>query len=192
MITLTHNIKPSRKEAFELALKAKSGQLSEVEIDSLINYFAPSVPSTPKTAFQWVARAVAVNDIRQYLHFVHVSDGVMYATDGHRLHLAPTDLKNGYYDAKTGLPVDDKYIRGRFPDIRRVIPKIETMKEQSAPGAHGTSVVKGKSVFTIEYDGIIFDKKYVDDAAPEKIYTDHEKLRGANSFGECVIMFRKG
>lgn len=191
MITLSHIKKPSRKEAFDLVCKAKSHNLTESEIDSLINYFAPSVPSSPKTAFQWVARAVSENDIRQYLQFVHVSEGVMRATDGHRLHWANTDLTDGYYDAKTGARVDNKYVRGTFPDIRRVIPKIERMTEFKDGPIAGTRYVNKKAVFTLSYDGLQFNKKYVDEAIAGRVYIDHEKMRGSNDFGEFVIMFMK-
>lgn len=186
MITLSHTKKPTRKEAFDLACKAKSHHLTESEIDSLINYFAPSVPSSPKTAFQWVARAVAINDIRQYLQFVHVSDGVMYATDGHRLHWADTDLTNGYYDAKTGLPAK---CDGKFPDVRRVMPKLERMQEIEAlvqPPA--TEYIKRKQYFTLTYNGVKFNKIYVDAAMPEKAFVDSQHMRGSNIFGEFVIM----
>lgn len=189
MITLSHTKKPTRKEAFDLACKAKSHHLTESEIDSLINYFAPSVPSSPKTAFQWVARAVAINDIRQYLQFVHVSDGVMYATDGHRLHWANTDLANGYYDAKTGARVDDKFVRGSYPDVRRAMPKLERMQEiESLVQPPATEYIKSKQYFTLTYNGVKFNKIYVDSAMPEKAFVDSHHMRGSNIFGEFVIM----
>ena len=188
MITLTHTKKPTRKEAFDLACKAKSHHLTEGEIDSLINYFAPSVPSSPKTAFQWVARAVAINDTRQYLQFVHVSDGVMYATDGHRLHWADTDLANGYYDAKTGARVDDKFVRGQYPDVRRVIPKIEQMQKFDGSPTAGARYINRKEVHTLTYGDLEFSRGYVNDAAPVAVYLDSQEMRGSNEFGEFVIM----
>lgn len=189
MIALSHIRKPSRKEAFDLACKAKTHHLSESEIDSLINYFAPTVPATPKTAFQWVARAVAVNDIRKYLQFVHVSGGVMRATDGRRLHWAPTDLADGYYDAKTGLPAK---CDTRYPEVLRVIPKIERMSEFKGSPVAGNRYIYKKEVFILTYEGMQFNKKYVDEAIAGTVYLDHEKMRGSNDFGEFVIMFMKG
>lgn len=185
MITLSHTKKPTRKEAFDLACKAKSHHLTESEIDSLINYFAPSVPSSPKTAFQWVARAVAINDIRQYLQFVHVSDGVMYATDGHRLHWANTDLASGYYDAKTGIPAK---CDGKFPDVRRAIPKIEQMQKFEGDPIAGARYINRKETHTLSYVGREFNRAHVNDANPTEVYIDHEKMRGSNIFGEFVIL----
>ena len=185
MITLTHTKKPTRKEAFDLACKAKSHPLTEVEIDSLINYFAPSVPSSPKTAFQWVARAVAINDIRFYLNYVYVSEGVMYATDGHRLHWADTDLANGYYDAKTGLPAK---CDGKYPDVRRVIPRLEQMQKFDGSPTAGARYINRKEVHTLTYGDLEFNRGYVNDASPTAVYLDTQKMRGSNEFGEFVIM----
>lgn len=192
MITLSHTLKPSRKEAFDILVAAKSRALSECEIDSLINYFAPAVPSAPKTAFQWVARAVAIDDVRQYLHFVNVSSGVMRATDGHRLHWATTDLPDGNYDAKTGLRVDDNFVRGSFPDISRVIPSIDRMQAAASDPAQGVRRIGKKDVFTLDYGGVIFNKSYIDAASPDSVYIDQEKMRGSNAFGEFVIMCMRG
>ncbi|WP_201174078.1 hypothetical protein [Halorhodospira halophila] len=53
-------------------------------------YFMPAPPKKPKTAFDWVAAAVATdkNELRQYLRFVRIFDnGDRVATDGKRLHL---------------------------------------------------------------------------------------------------------
>lgn len=188
MITLSRTKKPTRKEAFDLACKAKTHHLTESEIDSLINYLATSVPSRPKTTFQWVARAVAINDIRQYLQFVHVSDGIMYATDGNRLHWADTDLANGYYDAKTGARVDDKFVRGNYPDVRRVIPKIEQMQKFEGDPIASARYINRKEKHTLSYGGLEFNRDYVNDANPNDVYFDHEKMRGSNIFGEFVIM----
>lgn len=190
MIALGHTEKPSRKVAFDLVCAAKTRALAPHEIDSLINFFAPKASSSPKTAFQWVALAVSVADIRQYLQFVRVSNGVMYATDGHRLHWAnAADLLDGYYDAKTQLQVPDDFIRGRFPDVRRVIPKIEGMTKFEGEGAPSVRRINKKEVFTLKYSQMTFNKKYVDEARIEgPIYLDQEKMRGANEFGEFVIM----
>lgn len=185
MITLSHTKKPTRKEAFDLACKAKTHHLTESEIDSLINYFAPSVPSSPKTAFQWVARAVAINDIRQYLQFVHVSDGVMCATDGYRLHWANTDLANGYYDAKTGLPAK---CDSKFPDVRRVIPKTKQMQKFEGDPIASVRYIDRKEKHTLSYGGLEFSRDYVNDANPTDVHLDTQKMRGSNIFGEFVIM----
>lgn len=187
MITLTHNVKPSRKEAFALVCKAKSHHLTDSEIDSLINYFAPSVPTTPKTAFQWVARAASEGkDIRTYLWFVYVENGVMAATDGNRLHWANTDLADGYYDPKTGLKVKNPNM-GKFPEWRRVVPNREAMFQ--CPEEKTLVQLGGEWAYDI--GDLRFDKKYFDQALPyiSATYIDHEKICGANQFGEFLIMW---
>lgn len=95
-------------------------------------------PPAPKadTPYAWVAKAVALKDMRFYLHYV-MCDGVsMVATDGSVMHVAPCDGREpGLYDPKTGERVwllTHHYADGetpaghpgRFPDWRRVCPAV--------------------------------------------------------------------
>ena len=191
MTSLSHNIKPNRKKAFGIALAAKERELTESEKDSLILYFAPSAPAVAKTAFQWAARAAAVKDVRHYLCFVHVLGGIMRASDGHRLHWAPTDLAEGYYEPSTGLRVDDKNTQGEFPDVSRVIPQLGGMlrfdgePELLADGDHAVK-------YKYKYANLNFNKTYVDQANPTEAYLNHEAMRGASDWGEFVIMSIRG
>jgi len=75
-------------------------------IDGLLLHFAPPRPSKPKTPFAWVAQACSPKDPRPQCHYVLASGGWMCATDGHRMHRAPTDLEDGVYHPRTGVPVD--------------------------------------------------------------------------------------
>lgn len=80
-----------------------------------------------KTVAAWVAKAAAKKDIRKYLNYVYVNEGVMVATDGHRLHLAPSDLEPGLYDPKSMVKIwgSDTEVEGhpgKFPDYRRILP----------------------------------------------------------------------
>lgn len=186
MIKLSHINKPSRKEAFGLACKAKSHHLTDAEIDSLINYFAPSVPATPKTAFQWVARAVAIDDVRFYLKYVYVNEGVMVATDGARLHFANTSLADGFYDAKTGFPVT---VDARYPEWRRIIPKREGMIAHTEDQDWATILVPKTSIWAAKIGEVHINKVYLDAAIarPNEIFEGLGVVSGDNEFGSFVI-----
>ena len=67
---------------------------------------------------RWVAKAKASNDIRGYLNYLYSDGRRLMATDGHRLHLAPTTLSAGYYNSEL-IPVDES---AKYPDVVRVIP----------------------------------------------------------------------
>lgn len=71
----------------------------------LLLHFAPPRPAKPKTAFAWVAQACNPKDVRPLCHYVLVAGGYMRATDGHRMHCAPTDMGDGAYHPRTGTPV---------------------------------------------------------------------------------------
>ncbi|MCH8821315.1 hypothetical protein IID23_02205 [Patescibacteria group bacterium] len=99
--------------------------MSKVDMDSLINYFAPPIPKKPKVKEQWVALAVGKKDKRSVLNFLHVSNGKLWATDDHRMHWCDTDLADGFYCPKTLFAVDNE--PGPYPEVTRVIPqKFET------------------------------------------------------------------
>lgn len=109
------------------------------EVDSLAKLLAllkpPAVPA--KTVYAWVAKAAAKKDLRKYLNYVYVNDGVAVATDGHRLHLAPSDLEPGMYDPKSGvkmwgLDTSERDHPGRFPEYRRILPQAEVESVESA------------------------------------------------------------
>ena len=93
------------------------------ELAQLYAYFMPPKPKTPKTAFQWVAMAAGVKDIRYYLNYVYVTAEHLAATDGHRLHRAPNtdNLAPGYYHPITGdFAHPPEY--SEYPDTAKVIP----------------------------------------------------------------------
>lgn len=101
---------------------------------ALLSHFLPKAPSGKNlTVEQWVAKAVAVKDLRGYLSFV-MSDGqVIVATDGHRLHGAPTTLPRGLYCPRTMIKLHDLQQDiegevppghpGKFPQWERILPK---------------------------------------------------------------------
>lgn len=195
MQKLTHDAKFNRNQIYKklIEMKQTGGHLTEFELDAFINYFAPAVPKTPKTAFEWVAKAVAESDIRKYLNFVFVQDGVAVATDGARVHFANVDMPNGYYDAKTGLAVEDK---GRYPDWRRIIPRDGVAKPSEKWESRTTSTNK-KPEFVTLIDNRSFLTKYLDEALAARenvLITDDglfSKVTGQNQFGTFVVACRR-
>ena len=115
---------PSRSTMIDIMMKMCMDEghvLTEHEQVLLYGFFSEKIPKTPKTDLQWVALAASKvsDDGRPYLRAIQVLNGVMTATDGHRLHQAPTDLADGFYDGK-GQVVDMS--DWTFPDTSRVIP----------------------------------------------------------------------
>lgn len=195
MHKLSHTTKYNRDQIYKKLLDMKRGaEMTSFDLDAFINYFAPSVPKVPKTAFEWVAKAVGINDIRSYLNFVYVEDGVAVATDGHRLHFANVDMPNGYYDARTGLEVTPDF--GKFPEWRRVVPRDGTAKK-SEKWEQATTTTNKKPEFITLIDNRSFLKKYLDEALAtpgNTLLTDEgaaSRVTGDNQFGTFVIMGRR-
>lgn len=156
--------KPNKKEAHEIVRELISkGALTGHEAAALYAYFMPSVPARPKTPEQWVARAVAVNDVRAYLKYLYSDGKRLIASDGHRLHLCPTELPEGYYDTNLQ-PLDSKNM-GKYPDVDRVTPKDG---ETHTVTAEQLQVEEFGKPVTYVYrlpHGVMVNKKYWDDAA---------------------------
>ena len=133
--------KPSKKVAHEI-IKELYAQAPDDETSAnlakLYKYFMPPLPKTPKTPFDWVAGAMGVNDVRDYLNYVHVDADYIGATDGHRLHrVANTDcLPPGFYN-KAGDKVHGPDF-AHFPNLSRAIPaandlQLEDMQASQLP-----------------------------------------------------------
>lgn len=143
------------------------------ELARLYATFQPTVPKKPKTMFDWVAKAMAKDDVRYYLNFVHVTEKRMAGTDGHRLHIAPnTDgLEPGFYD-KNGTKLHDPDYAS-FPDIDRVMPTnldscgrkiVEAKLSEVGEGAFTNSKgVLNYYRFPLQDNFVAFNKKYVHD-----------------------------
>ena len=104
-------------------------------LSKLLSFFADKTPKA-KTVEGWVALAAAKKDIRRYLSYVCATGTEIVATDGGRLHLAPSSLPRGLYDPVSFVKVFDLYEDcdggkadghpGKFPDFQRVIPVRKT------------------------------------------------------------------
>jgi len=111
--------KTSRRDAWEALQRmiSRSSALDSAahsDLAALYSFFTPPKPKQPKNDFDWVARAAArPKCIRPYLQLLYARNGVLYATDGYRLHYAPTTLADGYYDTNgQSVACSDKY-----PDV---------------------------------------------------------------------------
>jgi len=129
MIKLKPSIKKAtRKEAAAKLRGALMGGetdngfvlMAKDDVEAIYKYFLPALPKIAKTNFEWVAKAAAKNHVREAMNYVHVANGVAEATDGHRLHRAPVDLPDGFYDPKGEMPVDGEHLS--FPDTTRIWP----------------------------------------------------------------------
>lgn len=167
-----------KAEAFAVVQSMRNGETpSDLDLDRLYLYFAPAAPRNNLSVEQWIAKAVPKNDIRHYLNFIHVKDGVMYGTDGHRLHWGVTDKADGFYCPKTFEPVE---FDGKYPDVGRVIESYWGLegKEQSEINVTATSD-KEKDKIIWRYDfrhmtstglsGSSVQKHYMDMAIARKV-----------------------
>jgi hypothetical protein len=128
--TLANNLstKTKKREAFDVVLQAidQGGQIDSNELAKLYQYFTPPIPKKPTTPEQWVALAMAKNDIRYYLNHIYSDGGRLMATDGHRLHVYKTNkYPVGFYDQNMNLIEVD----ATYPQIDRVIPENATRYE---------------------------------------------------------------
>jgi hypothetical protein len=99
------------------------GRLTDEQFDEnceilakLYSFFWDKKTPTVKTEYDWVSLAVSKNVNEPTTKHVYVKDGKMVATDSYRLHVADTNLPDGFYIA--GVKVE---YEGRFPDYKRVI-----------------------------------------------------------------------
>ena len=122
-------IKPKKAVAQQILRElAEKHPDSAHELAELYTYFMPPKPKKARTVWEWVTLAMAVQDVRDYLNYVHVTADWLTASDGHRLHRAPnTDgLEPGYYLANGDKAHDLSAMT--YPEVERVIPKSEGAK----------------------------------------------------------------
>lgn len=193
---LSHTKKPSKAQAFELVkiLRAGTRELTAPEIDSLINFFAPSPPAAAKTPEQWVVKAAARGkEPRSFLRFMHVKAGIARASDGHRIHRAKTTLSDGAYCPRAMLPVavpeqtsrDANRLDGLFTNSLQSPFSVEDLTTT----AHSF----GKETFhVVEVAGVFVNRRYLLEAlnGVEQFTAagKSEKLEGRGRFGDFVIM----
>lgn len=116
----------SKIKAFNLLKSLREGEMLTLEeIDSILLRFAPTPPAKVKgnNAMAWVAKAVAKQDVREYLQYIRVEGGYAYGTNGHALFKAEVDEDDGWYCPKTLLAYDapDSWRAPKYDQLLRGI-----------------------------------------------------------------------
>lgn len=140
--------KPSKTNALNLINLLHTDSICDddkgVILAQLYQYFIPATPAKPKTAEQWIAKAVPKKDIRYFLQYLYSDGSNLVGTDGHRMHY----VENMDYDAGSYNIVMDKIDpmhAGKYPNWERVVPNTS----KSTPYGFNTLTLK-----TIELKGI--------------------------------------
>lgn len=200
MISIDHKTKkPSKKFAYASILKLQGGGvLSSREIGGLLLYFAPATPKKAKTAMEWLAKAAAVQDVREYLCYVYVNaDGVGYGMDGHIAHRAQLEgVAEGYYCPKTLLPITK--LDMKYPNVERLYAPREAHYTVEPDALTLNMRPDGIAVYT--YEGSQVNKALLDRAmngekneiimsavsAGTDVVLHH--WRGTTEFGDYLVM----
>jgi len=141
------------------------GQFDEIEMARLYAYFMPNIPAKPKTDEQWVALAMAKNDVRHYLQYIYSDGNRIMATDGHRLHIVHKSIETGFYN-KEMIKVE---ANARFPDVDRIIPKCDKHMFLSEASL-ADHIYGGKTRPVYQINDITIDSAYLKQAC--SVFTD--------------------
>lgn len=191
-----HAKKANKKTAYQMVEQLKQGDtLKPEQLDSLLLYFAPSIPKKATSALQWVAKAAAKKDNRKYLEYVRVQDGTAYAVDGERIHYAPSDLPEGWYCPKTLMRLEG--VNERAPDYLGVSARANTVNTHATLGELSKGMVSSKPfLFHNTMDVGVSEQVLIDALNSQdenatfeyEPYNSHYRVRGSHEFGEFVIM----
>lgn len=191
--------RPSKSEAFEIVRDAllAGDTVTSNQLQALLLYFAPPVPARPKTAEQWVARAVGTRDIRPWVNYLQSDGQYLYGTDGHRMHRCPTDLPVGAYCPKTLLPVTGTDAAAPSVAVDRMGGWFSVSHTQT----HGAitsadcerDITNDKFQLNISQlpdSDVKVQSKYLDQAAPEwlAVLGPNDRIYGGSEFGDFIIM----
>ena len=162
--------KPSKKRAFKVVKLLERSEFVDGAhkklLAELYKYFIPPKPAKPKTAEQWVSKAVAVNDVRYYLKYTKVENGQIIGTDGNRIHIAPTELPDGAYDS--ALTLIDPHHAGVFPKNWKALTDISRHNsakfEDLTLETYEKNTLWGYKLSTLDTHIARFDKKLMDQA----------------------------
>lgn len=195
MQNLTTFIRPSRKQAYEIAQAVYDGETLTLEqADLLLNYFTPPLPKIAKDSFAWVAKACGnprkAIHIHKFLCVVHVISGVATASDGQRIHWAASDLPDGQYDPVTGMLQESI---PSVPCLDRVKGKPGRGREicfHDHPGAERTTA-DTSPIVTCE--GVPFNAWYVLSGLNRKtlvgtVFLEDNLITGESSFGTFSVI----
>ena len=165
--------KPSRIDVYsQLITVIEAGDVNDQFLASIYAFFLPPL-AAKKVPEQWVALAMAKNDVRYYLNFVYSDGKRLVATDGHRLHVLKTNqYPPGYYDQQLVKIHGPEY--AKYPDIDRVIPKDGKVHQVNLSDLKVRSTsFEGKPVPTVRLPGKVWvERRYLlDTLNGEKDFT---------------------
>ena len=140
----------------------RGGIPEPAQLATLYSFFTPPIPKAPKNEFDWVARAVGgPKEIRIQLQLLHALNGVLYATDGHRIHYTPTALVDGYYDTN-GHSVTSCDIR--YPDVLRLACSTGNNWSSTDQTTVAHHTINGKQANVLQSGEVRILQKYFNDA----------------------------
>lgn len=181
-----------KADAFALITDLKAGrQLLQTEIDSLLLYFCPPVPKTPKAAVDWIAKAAADpnKEKRKFLHYVHVFDGVGYASDGARAHWGPVDLADGAYWPCGMIPAesdgDCREIFGRLTSRSLPLEGRLEFTERGIQTKHKTTYRQVPGAVAVNEKFLLEAIRKTEPEGEVKFGPDH--MAGEHDFGKWLI-----
>lgn len=119
--------KAPRKVCFDVikALIESREAPTDKQLAQLYSQFLPNAPAKAKTPEQWVAKAKGVSDVRYYLNNLWSDGKQLVGTDGHRLHLCPTELPEGFYNTE----LEPVTVDGKYPEFERSIPTVKSERD---------------------------------------------------------------
>lgn len=177
----------TRQQAFNHVATMLDINPTSADLQDLLLFFAPPMPKVPKTAEDWVAKAVDPKDLRVSLQHLYSDGERLIGCDGHVLLYAPTKRPVGYYCRKTMLPVP---MEEKYPDVDRVIPKDNCHVEIDCLDGLPRRCHSGEFYRVIE--GLAVNEKMLNLAfccGPVDIKAvDGRSIKGRNGFGEFVLM----
>ena len=159
----------SRKDIFELIqdlCHTENPMLTDEMQSKLYRHFMPRTPKKVKTDFDWVALAVGTGPIRPQLNHVYVDEnGRMSATDGKRLHMAPSGgLEPGFYNSQC-VRIEHDWT---YPDIDRIIPQGDLESKTWHQGGDVISMTPKGATRSIDayvmIDRCMINREYLDAA----------------------------
>ena len=152
------NQRLTKVKAYDLILSLTRGEtLDNPQLSSLLVYFAPAAAKKPKNLFDWVKKATATKDRRNYLNYVYSDGERIYASNGHIVLMVNTgQYDSGYYCPKTS--IKDSTVDYQYPDITRVIPHNNMVDAPIERSYEFNTVMKQEGVIIGEY---AYDAAYV-------------------------------
>jgi len=153
------NQRLTKVKAYDLILSLTRGEtLDNRQLSSLLVYFAPAAPKKPKTLFDWVKKATAKKDVRNYLNYVYSDGERIYASNGHIVLMVNTgQYDSGYYCPKTS--IKDSTVDYQYPDISRcVVPRNNMVDAPIKRSYEYNTAMKQERVVIGEH---VYDTAYV-------------------------------